>query len=254
MKTNSLLKYLNTFLSLLIIVSISSNSFAQTSNTFFNPDTIKAGRFDTGKMWTFEYPPMDYFKVQYNFSPDEKWFEHVRLSTLKFATYCSASFVSEDGLIMTNHHCARESVTEISGMNENFHKDGFIAEDLEDEKPVPGLFVDQCTKIVDVTKEMYDTLNVAKSEEESIKIEEEKIKEIENRYTDEKKGIIATVTPLTLEENIHCTSINGMLISNWYSHQKSKLVTLEEIMITLHIRVTIWIAASSEFMMKMVNR
>ena len=47
------------------------------------------------------------------YSPDKEWYKHVQLSTLKFADYCSASFVSEDGLIMTNHHCARESVTEI---------------------------------------------------------------------------------------------------------------------------------------------
>ena len=186
--------YFLNVLSILIITS--SNISAQTSTELFNPDTVKAGRFDTGKMWTFEYPPTDYFKAEYNFTPDEKWFEHVRLSTLKFATYCSASFVSEDGLIMTNHHCARESVTEISGLDEDLHKNGFIAEDLEDEKPVPGLFVDQCIKIEDVTKEIDDALEKAKSEEESINLEKEKIKEIEKQYTDEEKGVIAQVTPL----------------------------------------------------------
>jgi hypothetical protein len=179
-----------------ILTITTSNIFAQTSTDWFNPDTVKAGRFDTGKMWTFEYPPTEYFKEEYNFTPDEKWFEHVRLSTLKFATICSASFVSGDGLIMTNHHCARESVTEITGMDEDFHKDGFIADDIQDEKPVPGLFVDQCIKIEDVTGEIDNALEKAESEEESIKLEEEKIKEIENRFTDEKKGIIAKVTPL----------------------------------------------------------
>ena len=163
--------YFLNVLSILIITS--SNISAQTSTELFNPDTVKAGRFDTGKMWTFEYPPTDYFKAEYNFTPDEKWFEHVRLSTLKFATYCSASFVSEDGLIMTNHHCARESVTEISGLDEDLHKNGFISEGLEDEMPVPGLFVDQCIKIEDVTKEIDDALEKAKSEEESINLEKE---------------------------------------------------------------------------------
>ena len=179
-----------------IFTFTTSNISAQTSTEWFNPDTVKAGRFDTGKMWTFEDPPTKYFKEEYNFTPDEKWYEHVRLSTLKFATYCTASFISEDGLIMTNHHCARESVTEISGLDEDLHKNGFIAEDQEDEKPVPGLFVDQCIKIEDVTKEIDDALENAKSEEESIKIEQEKIKDIEKQYTDEKKGIIAEVTPL----------------------------------------------------------
>jgi len=180
---------------LFLFLTIESITYSQTP-AWLDLDTVKAGKFDTGKMWTFEYPPTKYFKEEYNFSPDEKWFEHVRLSTLKFATYCSASFVSEDGLIMTNHHCARESVTEITGMDEDLHKDGFVAEDLEDENPVPGLFVDQCIKIEDVTKEIEEALETTKSEEESINLEKEKIKELESQYTDEKKGIIAKVTPL----------------------------------------------------------
>ena len=196
MKNLTVLTKLYTLLFITILTLCISNLSAQSSNDWFNTDTVKAGRFDTGKMWTFEDPPTEYFEEAYNFTPTQEWYENVRLSTLKFATYCSASFVSADGLIMTNHHCARESVTEITGINEDLHRDGFIAEDLEDEKPVPGLFVDQCIKIEDVTGEVNDALEDAKTEEESTKIEEEKIKEIENRYTDEKKGIIAKVTPL----------------------------------------------------------
>ena len=47
---------------------------------------------------------------------------------------------------MTNHHCARESVTEVSTEGEDIHKDGFIAWDLDDEIPVPNLFVEQSIK------------------------------------------------------------------------------------------------------------
>ena len=65
-------------------------------------------------MWTFENPPLDYFEEEYGIDADEDWFDHVRMAALKFATYCSASFVSEDGLIMTNHHCARQNVTKVT--------------------------------------------------------------------------------------------------------------------------------------------
>lgn len=196
MKNNAVMNKYYTAFFLLILNLNCSNLSAQTLNDLFDLDTVKAGRFDTGKMWTFEYPPTDYFKEAYNFTPTQEWYEHVRMATLKFATYCSASFVSADGLIMTNHHCARESVTEITREGENLHNDGFIASTLEDERPVPGLFVEQCIKINDVTEEIYDALENAASEEERLKIEAEKIAEIESEYENDDDGIFAQVTPL----------------------------------------------------------
>ena len=156
-------------------------SFAQTPQ-WLNLDTVKAGKFDMGKMWTFEYPPIKYFEEEYGFTPDEEWFKHVQLSTLKFAVYCSASFVSEDGLIMSNHHCARESVTEVEKEEEDLHKEGFIAWDLEDEIPVPNLYVEQCVKIEDVTEEIQKALENAETDSARLAIESKKISEIENKY------------------------------------------------------------------------
>lgn len=184
------------FISLIASLFIyqSSEIFSQTPE-WINLDTVKAGRFDTGKMWTFEFPPIDYFKKTYGFTPDKEWLEHVRLATLKFADYCSASFVSEDGLIMTNHHCARESVTEIMSEEEDLHKDGFIAWNLSDERPVPGLFVEQCIGIKDVTEEIHSALEYAESDSERLAIEAEKIIEIESRYQSDDETF-AKVTPL----------------------------------------------------------
>ena len=181
-------------LSASLLIYQSSEIFSQTPERI-NLDTVKAGRFDTGKMWTFEYPPTDYFKEEYGFTPDKEWYEHVQLATLKFADYCSASFVSADGLIMTNHHCARESVTEIISEGEDFHKDGFIAWELSDERPVPGLFVEQCIRIEDVTEEIQSALESAQSDSERIAIESEKISEIESRYPNDEETF-AKVTPL----------------------------------------------------------
>ncbi len=59
--------------------------------------------FDYGRMWTFENPPKEWFKEAYDFAPEDEWFDFVRKSSLRFASWCSASFVSPDGLIMTNH-------------------------------------------------------------------------------------------------------------------------------------------------------
>lgn len=169
-------------------------SYSQ-STTGINLDTIEAGKFDTGKMWTFENPPTKYFEEEYEFTPDKEWFRHVQLATLKFADYCSASFVSEDGLIMTNHHCARKSVSEIIGEGEEFHKDGFIAWEISEERPVPGLFVEQCIGIEDVTEEIHKALESAESDSERLSIESEIIAEIESRYPNN-EDTFAKVTPL----------------------------------------------------------
>lgn len=161
------------------------------SSDWMNLDTVKAGPFDTGKMWTFEYPPVDYFEKEYGFRPSEEWFDHVRMSALRFANYCSASFVSEDGLVMTNHHCARQSVTQVTRDGEDLHANGFIAESLEDERPVPGLYVDQLVLIKDVTDEVMKAVEMAKTDEERVQLEDDIIQKIEDREAQETKLEVA---------------------------------------------------------------
>jgi hypothetical protein len=115
-------------------------------------DTVRAGRFDNGRMFTLDDAPRAYFAETYNFRPDDAWFDRARLGALRFATYCSASFVSQDGLILTNHHCARESVTHVGGeRGQDFNRDGFFAASRADEAPVEDLFVEQLVGIEDVT-------------------------------------------------------------------------------------------------------
>ena len=118
------------------------------------PDTaLQAGRFDNGKMWTFEYPPMDYFRETYGFAPDSVWFRTARLGALRLPN-CTASFVSSTGLVLTNHHCARESVVEVTKPGEKLQDDGFYAATLADERPVDGLFADQLIAIRDISAEL----------------------------------------------------------------------------------------------------
>ena len=109
---------------------------------------VEAGQFDNGKMFTLDDPPLAYFEEEYGFTPDADWFEHAQLGALRFATYCSASFASADGLIFTNHHCARQSVTQISVEDgTDYNEPGFFAQSMADERPVEGLFVEQLIAI-----------------------------------------------------------------------------------------------------------
>jgi hypothetical protein len=115
------------------------------------PDTaLRAGRFDNGKMWTFEYPPLDYFREKYGFAPDSVWFRTARLGALRLPN-CTASFVSADGLVLTNHHCARESAVAVGRPGEAPMDSGFYAVTLADERRVPDLYLDQLIAIEDIT-------------------------------------------------------------------------------------------------------
>ncbi|WP_159469585.1 S46 family peptidase [Dyadobacter sp. 3J3] len=160
-------------------------------------DSVKAGEFDMGKMWTFDTPPAEYFKKTYNFTPDEKWFEKARLSALRFATYCSASFVSADGLVMTNHHCARESGVAVQKKGEDFLANGFYATKLADERKVPDLFVDQLVKIEDITTRMQKIEDQGETDEEKTQLRDQAFETIKKEYqekTDWKGLEIQTVS------------------------------------------------------------
>ncbi len=59
------------------------------------------------------------------FRPSQEWLEHVRLSSVRYGQSCSASFVSPQGLVMTNHHCARSCVEAVSTSTVDYVENGF---------------------------------------------------------------------------------------------------------------------------------
>ena len=150
-------------------------------------DTVRAGRFDQGKMWTFSDPPIAYFQEAYDFSPDTAWFNRARLGALRIPG-CSASFVSPSSLVMTNHHCARSYVSQVSGPGENLLDNGFYASSLEEERPAEGLYADQLIDIIDVTDEVYAALDSAQTDAERADVRQQAIAQITERITDEEGG------------------------------------------------------------------
>ena len=105
-------------------------------------------------MWTFDAPPLDYWKRTYNFTPDQAWLDHMRLSSVRLSTGCSASFVSPNGLVKTNHHCGRECTAAVSPKDTNYIATGFAATNLADEKRCTGFYVDQLQSISPVTDQV----------------------------------------------------------------------------------------------------
>ncbi|MEO6595026.1 MAG: S46 family peptidase [Planctomycetota bacterium] len=120
-------------------------------------DTLSVDHLALGKMWTFENPPLAYLEKEYGFKPDQKWLDSLRLGALRLGArdnpWCSASFVSPQGLIMTNHHCVRDEVAKIQGRND-WVKNGFAATEMTDEVPIPSLTVQQLIGQEDITAKM----------------------------------------------------------------------------------------------------
>ncbi len=102
-------------------------------------------------MWTFDAFPSEKVQRSYGFAPTPPWLDHVRLSSARLARGCSGSFVSEQGLVMTNHHCAHACIEQLSTPAQDRVKAGFFAKSLADEPKCPDVEVNQLVGISDVT-------------------------------------------------------------------------------------------------------
>ena len=132
----------------LLVIGLALAPAASAQTTTKAPATGFVKEF--GTMWTFDAPPLAYWKAQYGFDADSAWLEHVRLAAVRIPG-CSASIVSDQGLVMTNHHCARSCITAVSTPDSNFQELGFVARSVEDERKCPGMTADQLQSIEDVT-------------------------------------------------------------------------------------------------------
>ena len=109
-------------------------------------------------MWTFDNFPSKTVGEKYGFTPSQAWLDHVRLASLRIAGGCSASFISPEGLVMTNHHCVVECVEQISTPKDNFVDDGFVAKTDAEERKCPAFELDQLVEIRDVTREVQGAI------------------------------------------------------------------------------------------------
>jgi len=157
---------------------------------FYDSSALQADPFDNGKMWTFEYPPLEYFREAYGFTPDSAWFRQAHLGALRLPN-CSASFVSPRGLVLTNHHCAREMVSQVSQEGEQLLDNGFYAAQLSDERAVQDTHIDRLVEIVDVSAE-FDTIPVP----ERTAYEETVSTRLANARGGEEAGIVVEIISL----------------------------------------------------------
>lgn len=102
-------------------------------------------------MWTYNNFPSQKVKAKYGFGPDQAWLDHARLSSVRIAGGCSASIVSPNGLIMTNHHCAHSCIEQLSTPKRDYVATGFYAKSQAQEVKCPTMEINQLIGITNVT-------------------------------------------------------------------------------------------------------
>jgi len=103
-------------------------------------------------MWLFNNPPRDYLKKKYDFDATPEWLEHVQKASVRFNSGGSGSFVSPDGLVMTNHHVGADCLQKMGDEQHNYYRDGFHARTLADERKCDDLELNVLMSIEDVTE------------------------------------------------------------------------------------------------------
>ena len=131
-------------------------------------------------MWLFNDLPKEHLKAKYGFEPTEAWADKLMKSCVRFNVGGSASFVSSNGLVLTNHHVAFDTLSKLSDEKNNYAKDGFLARTTEQELKAPDLELNQLFKISDVTDKVNASVTADMSPSDAAKARRAKIGEIES--------------------------------------------------------------------------
>lgn len=146
-------------------------------------------------MWTFDNPPSKQLQEKYNFTLTPQWLDHVRLSSVRLNDGGSGSFVSPNGLLLTNHHVARGQLQKNSTAQRDYMQTGFLATTSEEEMKSPDLEVNVLVSMENVTQRVQDGLKGAKTAEDEFAKRKDVIAAIE-RDSLEKTGFRSDVVTL----------------------------------------------------------
>jgi len=138
-------------------------------------------------MWTFDNPPLKQLQAKYGFTPTQAWLDHLRLSSVRLNDGGSGSFVSPDGLLLTNHHVARGQLQKNSTAEHNYIRDGFYAATPDQEMKSPDLEINVLVSMQDVTARVQGAAKGIADEAKALKAREAEIAAIEKESLDQTK-------------------------------------------------------------------
>src|SRR5256885_1463131 len=153
-----------------------------------------AARADEG-MWLFTNPPLKQLKEKYHFEPTPQWLEHLQKSSVRFNSGGSGSFVSSNGLAITNHHVGLDTLQKLSNEKNNYVRDGFHARTQAEEPRATDLELNVLMSIEDITPRVQAALKPGLTAEQSAAARQNAIAEIE-KESKEKTGLRSDVITL----------------------------------------------------------
>lgn len=156
--------------------------------------SANAVRGDEG-MWLFNRVPKELLKTKYGFEPTDQWLEHLRLSSVRFNSGGSGSFVSSRGLVMTNHHVGADALQKLSSAERDLLEEGFHAKTEADELKCVDLELNVLVHIEDVTAKVNAAVKPGSSAAEAFAARRAVINTIEEEQH-QKTGLRSDVVTL----------------------------------------------------------
>ena len=135
-------------------------------------------------MWLFNNPPKAHLKAKYNFEPTDAWLNHLQKASVRFNSGGSGSFVSANGLVMTNHHVAADALQKMGTKDRNYYRDGFHAKTYAEEFKCEAMELNVLMSIEDVTEKVNASSKAGAKAEDSFAARRAVISEIEKESLD----------------------------------------------------------------------
>jgi hypothetical protein len=146
-------------------------------------------------MWTFDHPPTAAIQQRYGFVVTPDWLDHLRLSSVRFNDGGSGSFVSPDGLVLTNHHVALGQLQKLSTEQKNYVAEGFAAPSRGEEMKATDLELNVLMSYEEVTPRVVAAARRASGAQAALDARRAEIAAIEKESLD-RTGLRSDVVTL----------------------------------------------------------